>query len=526
VLEEVSAKSEMDQRYPELVRMAYLVLPGDRPRKYRLALARRIVDESLPQRAARNPGKAYVQVRTRVLARSMRPRWRLRIGLGRWLSALPVALPEDAQTDPLVELPPEVRAAYVLRTVEEMPYYVAHDQLVALGVRDARAALNEAAEVGEPAGPIAGLSVVRGPGRRPLLPVAVASVLTVVLIGGIVVTENRHRDALRRAAGEEVAMVGPKAWTHAAHTLAVWPARGDLVSNRTFIAAALTAWLRATALKTHDGAAGGPPHGRAQLLYAGRVDGTPVALLSDGGRVARYVQASGSPTTELFPAPRGGTTPLVLSDRRYLLPPWVLAARVSVPGRSSRPVTFEDGVAAVSSADTAGSAECAGGPVLALREPDGEHTVADLNGLALAEVRLPARPPACALPAPDQAVADAAVTEFWTGKLPGGVHGRWLCSRYTYLDGRTVSHATLFENGGDRHATGDCGDVRGGEVSGLWWHPGHGHWYYVAAASEGFKPQVAGKFQDTGREHGLLVAVGPKGSRRPQEPVTLTVRPR
>ncbi|MDX6432036.1 MAG: hypothetical protein QOE54_4402, partial [Streptosporangiaceae bacterium] len=180
MLEEVSAKSEMDQRYPELVRMAYLVLPGDRPRKYRLALARRIVDESLPQRAARNPGKAYVQVRTRVLARSMRPRWRLRIGLGRWLSALPVALPEDAQTDPLVELPPEVRAAYVLRTVEEMPYYVAHDQLVALGVRDARAALNEAAEVGEPAGPIAGLSVVRGPGRRPLLPVAVASVLTVV----------------------------------------------------------------------------------------------------------------------------------------------------------------------------------------------------------------------------------------------------------------------------------------------------------------------------------------------------------
>jgi hypothetical protein len=117
------------------------------------------------------------------------------------------------------------------------------------------------------------------------------------------------------------------------------------------------------------------------------------------------------------------------------------------------------------------------------------------------------------------------VTEFWAGQLPGGVRGRWLCSRYTYLDGRTVAHATLFEQGGDRHPTGDCGDVRGGEVSGLWWHPGH-RWLYVAAASEGFKPQVAGKFKDTGHEHGLLVARGPKGPRRPKQAVTLSARAR
>jgi hypothetical protein len=515
----------VDRRYSELVRLSYLVLPGDRPRKYRLALARRIVDESLPRRAVRDPGKAHVQVRTRVLARSMRPRRRLRIGLGRWLSALPAALPESEQTAPLVGLAPEVRVAYVLRTVEGLPYYVSHDQLVALGVRDARSALNRAADVAEPARPIGDLQVVPGPRRRSRLPVVVASVLTVVLVVGIVVTENEHGAARRRAAGEEITDAGPRAWTRAPHALAVWPARGELVPDRTLAGAALAAWRSAGALRTRDGAPGGPPRGRTQLLYAGRLDGTPVVLLSDGDRVARFVQTPGRPAIELFPAPRAGTTPLALGEGRYLLPPWVLAARQDVPGGSPRPVTVQSGVAAVPAADSA-PRDCADGPVLALRQPDGEHTVADLDGIALAEVRLPDRPPACALPAPDRAVVSAAVTEFWSGKLPGGAHARWLCARYTYLDGGTTAHATLFENGGDRHPTGDCGDLRGGEVSGMWWHPGPGHWYYVAAASAGFKPVATGKFQDTGHEHGLLVAVAPKGPHRPDGPVGLSAKAR
>jgi hypothetical protein len=249
-----------------------------------------------------------------------------------------------------------------------------------------------------------------------------------------------------------------------------------------------------------------------------------MAMLSDGDRVARYVQTPGGPTTELFRAPRGGTTPLVLDDGRYLLPPWVSTARSAVPGRSSRPVTVQDGVASVPRPASTGSGECAGGPVLALRQSDGEHTVADLNGFALAEVHLPAQPPACALPASDRAVASAAVTEFWSGKLPDGGHARWLCARYTDPDGATVAHATLFEDDGDRHPTGDCGDLRGGEVSGLWWRPGHGRWYYLAAASSGFEPRVTGKFRETDREHGLLVAVGPKGHRRPERRVVLTAR--
>jgi hypothetical protein len=524
--EEVPAQSEMDWRYPELVRLSYLILPGDRPRKYRLALARRIVDESMPHRVVRNPKKTCAQVRTRVLSKSMRPRRRLRIGLGRWLSAIPGGLPGSAQTAPLVELTPEVRAAYVLRTVEKLPYYSAHDQLVALGVRNVRNVLDEAAGVEEPAEPIAELPVVRGPRRRSRMPVAAASVLTAVLIGGIVMTENDRGSAHQRDGGQRIVKVGAQAWMGAAHALAVWPARGDLISDKTFVGAGLAAWRRGAALKTRDGVAAGPPRGRTQLLYAGRIGGTPVALLSDGDRVARYVQASGSSTTELFPAPRGGATPLVLADGRYLLPPWVSAVRAWMPDRSWRPVTVQDGVAAMVPTASATPAECGSGPVLALRQPDGEHTVAELNGLALTDVQLPAQPPACALPAPDQAVASAAVTEFWSGKLPGDVHGRWLCARYTYLDGRTVARATLFEDGGDRHPTGDCGDLRSGEVSGVWWRPGHGRWYYLAAASAGLKPYVAGKFRDTGREHGLLVAKGPKGSQQPKAPVALTVRAR
>jgi hypothetical protein len=524
VVVEVRAKSETDRRYSELVRLSYLVLPGDRPRKYRLALARRIVDESRPQRAVRDPGKAQVQVRTRVLARSMRPRRRLRIGLGRWLSALPVTLPDNEQSVPLAGLTPQVRAAYVLRTVEMLPYYAAHDQLVAAGVGDARAALNEAAEVPEQAEPFAEFQILPGPRRRSPLPVMVASLLTAVLVGGIVVTENGAQR--RRGGAEEIVAAGARAWTRAPHALAVWPARGELVADRTFLTAALAAWRRGTAVRTYDGVPGGPPRGRTRLLYAGRVDGTPVALLSDGDRVDRYVRTPGHPTTELFPAPRAGTSPLVLAHGRYLLPPWVLAARASVPGRSSRPVTVQGGVAAVPLAGSAGSRECADGPLLTLRQPDGEHTVADLHGLALAQTRLPDRPPGCALPAADQAVASAVVTEFWSGKLPGGAHGRWLCARYTYLNGRTVARSALFEDGGDRHPTGDCGDLRGGEVSGMWWHPGHGHWYYLAAASAGFEPHLTGEFQDTDREHGLLVAVGPKGPRRPAGPVALSARSR
>src|SRR5581483_3103985 len=75
---------EMDRLYPELVRLAYLVLPATGPRKYRLALARRIAEESLPRGAVQR--HTVARARTRVLAKAMHPGHRLRIGLGRWLA--------------------------------------------------------------------------------------------------------------------------------------------------------------------------------------------------------------------------------------------------------------------------------------------------------------------------------------------------------------------------------------------------------------------------------------------------------
>src|SRR5258708_6057568 len=126
---------ELDRRYTELVRLAYLVLPGDKPRKYRLALARRIVEESLQYRAARNQESTHSAARTRVLRRALRPRYRLRIGLGRWLDELPPVLPD---TDLLRELNPEVRAAYALRRLGRERYYTVRDPLPELLVRQPR----------------------------------------------------------------------------------------------------------------------------------------------------------------------------------------------------------------------------------------------------------------------------------------------------------------------------------------------------------------------------------------------------
>ncbi|MGH3392232.1 MAG: hypothetical protein ACRDOO_25440, partial [Actinomadura sp.] len=176
---------EVDRTYRELVRLAYLILPGKRKRIFRLAIAQRIVDESLPRWVARNPGRAYVRARTRVLRRAMLPSWRLQIALGPWLRALPARLPDPALTVALARLDPAARAAYVLTRIEALPRFEVRDLLVAAGVRDARAALDAADDV--PDVPPPNLDLIRGPAvrRGSRVPIAVAAAVTVFLVGGM-----------------------------------------------------------------------------------------------------------------------------------------------------------------------------------------------------------------------------------------------------------------------------------------------------------------------------------------------------
>jgi hypothetical protein len=475
---------DIDGGYGELVRLAYLVLPGRQKRIYRLAMARRIVDQTLPRRAGRAAGSGSARIRTRVLRRAIGPSWRLRVMLGPWLRALPPRLPDPALTVALARLDPAARAAYVLTRVESRPRHQTRDQLVAAGVRNARAALEAADAVPDVTPP--GLDSIVGPAvrRRSRLPIAAATALTVVLSCGLVMTRTDG------AAGPEahrprLTMAADGAWKTAPHSLDVWPARGELTRDPAFTARALAAWARQTGNR-HD----------PQLLFAGQVGGSAVALLRQGDRISRYGGARGA--VEVFPA-GDASSPLALGQGRYLLAPWT--TRVTET-KSDTAVTDHDGVTDAVKA----AGDCGRGPLLRLRQPDGTRTAADLGGLALAdivarpesgatgagtsEVRLWERL-ACVLPAPARAASSATAWEFWSGLLPGGTRGRFICTRYAYPGGGTTAYGTLLTGTDKAYAAGDCGPQSDGAVSGTWWRSA-GRWYYVAAASKGLTPQVAG----------------------------------
>jgi hypothetical protein len=187
--DETTTRSAADRRYARLVRLAYLVLPAMGRRRYRLAIAQRIVDTSLDPgrgRGGRAGDHAYAPMRSRVLRQAMHPPRRLRIGLGRWLRGLPKGPP--ALPARLATLDPAVRAAYVLRRVESLPRSIVRDELAAAGVPDAAAAVAAAAEVPEmalprvaPGPPVPRRSPVLVPVPVPV-PVVVAGALTVAAV--------------------------------------------------------------------------------------------------------------------------------------------------------------------------------------------------------------------------------------------------------------------------------------------------------------------------------------------------------
>jgi hypothetical protein len=472
-------------------------------------------------------------MRTRVLRRAMRPSRRLRVGLGPWLRGLPVRLPDPALTMALAELDPAVRVAYVLREVERMPRYAVRDLLVELGVPDAQAVL-EAAEAsggipevcGRAADVVVDVSVrrahERAVRRRSRLPIAVATALTVALVGTVFVLETSPSTSPAEARQAQLVMPPPRDWDEAPRTLDVWPARGDLVGDRAFTGRALAAWARRAG---H----GGDP----QLLYAGRVGGTPTALLRHGDRIARYTEPRR--TLEDLPAAgRAPSRPLSLGGSRHLLPPWTTEAQTP----EGRRIVLDEGATGPVAARTS----CRRGPLLWLNDRKDPVMLADLGGPAPAAVRYrsstgtaprsvtPGSPGsrvwerlACEPPAPTHPVTDAATWEFWSGRLPEQARpARWVCTRYTYADGGTSAHATLLEPGGRAHEAGTCDPRR--PLSGLWWRSPRKHWYYLAAVAPGSVPHVTGPVKVAGTKGRLLVATGPKPKRRPAGRVTLTAR--
>ncbi|MFG2243840.1 hypothetical protein [Spirillospora sp. NPDC048823] len=498
--------------YGDLVRLAYFVLPGTGKRGYRLAIARRIVDTTARGVRDRSPA-GLARRRTRVLRRALRPSRRLQIGLGPWLRALPARPPDPALTAVLAKLHPHVRVAYVLRHVEGLPRYAVHDQLVELRVRDPWPVIRAADAVAPPAvrRPVRFEPALLRPVRnRSVLPLATAAVLTAALVGALVMTERGDP----RAPGPRLVSAAPEAWTRGARTLDAWPARGDLARDRAFTGRAAGAWAAAPA--------GRRPGGTAQLLYAGHVGGTPVALMRHGGRLARYTPGGALTVLEAGQDP---SAPIALGGGRYLLAPW-----------DTRPETFTGDRLATSdgvTAPTRARSGCGRGPLFHL----GARTVGDLGGprATVLTYHSPAYRPgragpparlgekardlwdrvACLTPRPDRPVSEAMAWNFWSGRLPhGGKPADWVCTRLTHPGGATTARAALLA--AQDRATGLCDARR--PVSGTWWRSPSGRRYYLAAAGRGLVPHAEGVRRPTTRKR-LLIATGSKDT-----PVELTAR--
>jgi len=275
-----AAGAKIDKRYARLVRLAYLVLPATGRRRYRLAIAQRIVEASLPRRSwsDRAADHAYAPIRSRVLRHALRPPRRLRVGLGPQLRRLPKTVPSTPAR--LAALDPPVRAAYVLRRVESMPRHMVRDQLAEIGVPDAMDVVAAADEVPELSLP----RVVPGPPapRRSRLPVVAAGALTIAALAAAQSGALGHRATSDRRPPDHHAPDHQPAGHQAPGRAPAAPAPAPAPARPEPTTAALAAARPA---------ADAEPRVTAEVFWAGRLPGGARARW-----VCRRTAAPGRPT--------------------------------------------------------------------------------------------------------------------------------------------------------------------------------------------------------------------------------------
>ncbi|WP_219470105.1 hypothetical protein [Nonomuraea rhizosphaerae] len=530
----------MARPYRDLVRLAYLSLPPSIGQERRLVLAHRLAASEL----ARRPGGDEIALRQVLLRRTLAAvilPWTGRLARMEAVPAL-VRGADVAFTARLDMLRPPARAAYALLRLEGRPEEEVRTILAGARVAQPAAALaavaaleaefgQGAAAVFRPAvDPTLARCYARPLNRRlrlALLMAAAASLLAAVSAPAVMSlredpgsTWTPHLPAgpptglpARPPAVPMAVTAEPGAWRASTSLdLATWQARGTLAGDQALIGRALRAW--------------GRPGG--QVLYADRLDGVSVVLIRQGEQVARYTETAGAAKVSAFPAPRAkpdGTSPLKLTTTaegsRYLLPPWVRqvsAAPLTGAGPRWRKVTIKDGVTAPVRALTGKG--CWQGPVLRLRAPEIAHgmpyTMLDLGRLSLANAYYQPPPPAeinrygpseldavpggfsawkglsCTIARPEGEVEAATAWEFYSGRLPEGAHGRWVCLRLTDAIGGSSVRGVLFSTAhgrttstlaGTRRNTWDCSRLRRDVVAGVWWRAPSGARYYVAAGS-------------------------------------------
>ncbi|MER8081507.1 hypothetical protein ACIQ7S_12920 [Streptomyces griseoluteus] len=438
------AERRLAERYAELVRLAYLVLPASLGRHRRVLAAHALVQRSLPDaRAAvpapRSPGadpdlSLRLAVVRGALARCRRPRlWpegarpplllvpRLPVVLGLRLAPRSGGAEEMALGQALSDLSAPARAAFVLLRVEGLTADHARGVLEAAGVADARSAVREAARLDTSLGTAAAAvltsdefdactlrarptDLVR---RRRRVRLAALSVLAGALaMGGLAAVTHSAPGTPDppKPRSAPLVRVDPGAWADTSRVdFTAWPARGDRVRDRALLDRALAVWAdppSGTPVDRAPGTPADPPPRAPRLLYAGSVDGHAVVVFHDGQRLVRYGESGTGERLALARVDDADVTTaaaVVLEERggavRYLLAPWVAESSVRDllrPDAPARPLPVaRDGVTAPVPRWTGGG--CGHRPALQLRSSPAiaEHhafLLADLGGLTPAHL--------------------------------------------------------------------------------------------------------------------------------------------
>ncbi|MEU9110494.1 hypothetical protein AB0D04_01535 [Streptomyces sp. NPDC048483] len=608
VIDVEQAEAALVEHYPRLVRLAYLVLPPGSGRGRRVLTAHAVVQRRLPRRraslrglglpvqrggaeAATDPGYAFLRARVlKAALATARPRWRL--------PAPPPLLPqvwglrlfprsggadELALDQVLSALSGPGRAAFVLRDLEGLSDREAGWVLDAAGVADPEGALDEAEEAPVPAGsrdrsllesvefdPCAlqarPTDLIR---RRQHGRAALAAGAAVVVCGALLglpgdgwgpdgaAAPPYAQNAAAEAALDpgRLTVTSATAWKNAARQdFSVWPARGDRTGDKALLRRALAVWARPGAgvqVSATPGTPTGPAAGPPQLLFAGVVDHSVVALFHDGLRVVRYAEAAdgegqgdgtgaaldfartdGAVAAEAGALVVGRTT----GNVRYLVAPWVSSAQLVdllAPDTAAQKL----GIDASGTTDPVPiprpEQKCTTWPALRM----GSHLMTDLGELVPArltygtprkpgEVRTPRARTAwarggCALAAVrGQGVRTVNSWEFARQPLPGGAgNAAWVCTRAETWRGagsRTLAQFQPPAPGGRPYAPGAvaaraedgaaCGARAPRALAGVLWKATGGQWWLLAAGSEKVTSITAtGGVQD--RAAGHLMAV-------------------
>ncbi|MEU0937536.1 hypothetical protein [Embleya sp. NPDC005971] len=415
-------------RYPELVRLAYLILPPAMERHRRVLAAHALVQDALPGRLrdrGRRPGVVEMSeadlVRLHVVRGALRPN---RSGRHRVLLpqvwGLRLFPPTGDADEPAIEqalgrLSGPARAFLVLRVLDGLDPVEAGEFLLAAGVEDVLAAETEAdaggpalRPAGHPDGP--GLTpdvlradpfdpctlratpsdLLRRRRRRHLALGVLASATAIATIAWYTMSGSEpstgdggradRATSAARVVGGPPRSIPAGAWVGTTRLdFDVWSTRGARAGDEALTRRAMRAWADpddGTAVTLGRGTAVGPPTGVPRVLYAGDVAGATVVLLADGTRLARYTDDHGRRTLDVAAADdsdeRSASAVVLRRDPagvRMLLAPWVDEAAVRDlrrPEDKSRPLAITGGVTApMPDPGTAGKG-CVTVPVLEL----------------------------------------------------------------------------------------------------------------------------------------------------------------